>query len=263
MDQSLATRLAAIPRLDRANAAGAAIPCKLCGWPAQFFDLVDFNKCGSSGHGFGPSGIAVSYHRCTACGFLFTTFCDDWTPDDFHRFVYNDDYWQVDVEHRSTRPRRIADQMQRVLAPFKACRILDYGAGEGLFAQHMRDAGFSNIFGYDPFLMPRRPEGRFDLITCFEVLEHTPSPLRTLIDMRSLLVDDGYSRRTSTSFDAAGGIARRATAISACSLIGPWHFWARVPVSFTIVAACRTCFVPRATGGSRISLAHWRLSSRP
>lgn len=122
---------------------------------------------------------------------MFTAFCDDWSGDDFHRYIYNDDYWQVDVEHRSTRPRRIADQMSRVLAPFSGCRILDYGAGEGLFAQHMRDAGFSNICAYDPFLMPQRPEGRFDLITCFEVLEHTPSPTQTIAEMRSLLLDDG------------------------------------------------------------------------
>jgi 2-polyprenyl-6-hydroxyphenyl methylase/3-demethylubiquinone-9 3-methyltransferase len=191
MDQSLAVRLTALARLDRANAAATAMPCKVCGRPAPFFDLVDFNKCGSSGYGFGPSGIAVPYHRCTACGFMFTAFCDDWSANDFHRFIYNDDYWQVDVEHRSTRPRRIADQMLRVLAPFKECRILDYGSGEGLFVQYMREAGFSNIFAYDPFLMAQRPEGRFDLITCFEVLEHTPSPAQTIADMRSLLLDGG------------------------------------------------------------------------
>lgn len=81
--------------------------------------------------------------------------------------------------------------MKRVLAPFKECRILDYGSGEGLFVQHMREAGFSNILAYDPFLMPQRPEGRFDLITCFEVLEHTPSPVRTVAEMRLLLSDGG------------------------------------------------------------------------
>lgn len=122
---------------------------------------------------------------------MFTAFCDDWSADDYHRFIYNDDYWQVDVEHRSTRPRRIADQMKSVLAPFKDCRILDYGSGEGLFVQHMRDARFANVFAYDPFLAPRRPQGRFDLITCFEVLEHTPSPVQTVEEMRALLVDGG------------------------------------------------------------------------
>jgi hypothetical protein len=154
--------------------------------------VVDFNKCRSSGYGFGASGIAVPYHRCNTCGFLFTAFCDDWSANDFHRFVYNDDYQLVEFEHRSTRARRIVDEMQRILAPFKECRILNYGFGEDLFVKLMRGVyGFSNVFAYDPVLAPQRPEGRFDIITCFEFLEQTLSPAQTITEMRSLLVDGG------------------------------------------------------------------------
>ena len=191
MDPTLALRLATLPRLDRKNARIAENSCKLCGRAASFFDMADFNKCGSSGYSFGPSGLAVVYHRCSSCGFIFTTFCDDWTERDFAHYIYNDDYWLVDVEHRSTRPTRIAQQMQRTLAAFKDCRILDYGAGEGLFVSLMRDAGFQNILGYDPFLMPKRPEGEFDIVTCFEVLEHSPWPIKTISEIRSFLADDG------------------------------------------------------------------------
>jgi hypothetical protein len=27
--------------------------------------------------------VSVSYHRCDECGFLFTPFFDDWSPDHF------------------------------------------------------------------------------------------------------------------------------------------------------------------------------------
>ncbi len=38
--------------------------------------------------------------------------------------------------------------------------------------------GFANITNYDPFSSPARPAGKFSLITCFEVIEHTVSPAR-------------------------------------------------------------------------------------
>jgi len=41
MDQNLAARLAALPRLSREAAVAAAIPCKICRRPAGFFDVVD------------------------------------------------------------------------------------------------------------------------------------------------------------------------------------------------------------------------------
>ena len=41
------------------------------------------------------------------------------------------------------------------------------------------------------FSLPTRPTGRFDVITCIEVIEHAPSPQFILADMRSLLADDG------------------------------------------------------------------------
>ena len=45
--------------------------------------------------------------------------------------------------------------------------------------------------GYDPFSSPTRPEGKFDLITCFEVIEHSPDPMGTLREMNSLLAPGG------------------------------------------------------------------------
>jgi hypothetical protein len=69
-------------------------------------------------------------------------------------------------------------------------RILDYGSGSGVFERALRSQGF-DVTSYDPFSHPSRPEGKFELITCFEVMEHAPDPIRLLDDMVSLKTDDG------------------------------------------------------------------------
>jgi 2-polyprenyl-6-hydroxyphenyl methylase/3-demethylubiquinone-9 3-methyltransferase len=166
------------------------VPCKICGLSAPFFDIVDFNKCVGF-YCFGPAEIAVPWHRCDECGFLFTCFFDDWTHDDFRRFIYNDDYALVDPGYDSVRPISVADHLAQFLGDFKDARILDYGAGGGLFANRLMELGFKRVESYDPFSLPVQPSGPFDLITCEEVIEHVPSPLAALQQIRSLLTHDG------------------------------------------------------------------------
>jgi hypothetical protein len=184
------TRLASLPRLSRENAAAAAIPCKICRRPAEFFDTVDFQKC-VGGYPFGPSGVHVSWYRCDFCGFLFTSFFDDWSHQDFSRFIYNDDYNLVDPDYISKRPQAMAGMLAHHLAGQEDARILDYGAGRGLLAENMTGLGFRHMESYDPFSLPDRPAGKFDIITCCEVIEHSTSPAREIEDMRSMLRDGG------------------------------------------------------------------------
>jgi 2-polyprenyl-6-hydroxyphenyl methylase/3-demethylubiquinone-9 3-methyltransferase len=184
----LADCLASLPRLDRANARTASITCKICGYPAPFFDVVDFNKCAGF-YAFGPAGVPVHYHRCDECGFLFTPFFDDWTEADFRRFIYNADYILVDPEYEAARPVMVAEHLAQFLDGQQNSRILDYGAGTGAFGKRMSELGFRKVESYDPFSMPNKPSGRFDIVTCTEVIEHIPSPMVALQDMRSLLAD--------------------------------------------------------------------------
>ncbi|AYJ87133.1 class I SAM-dependent methyltransferase [Sphingomonas paeninsulae] len=182
------TILRNLPSLSTKNSDLHSKSCKVCGGAAPFFDVVDFNKC--HGYVYGPSGVAVSYFRCLACGFLFTDFTDDWTVADFGQFIYNDDLSLVDVGYEYARPRQLADSFAELLAEYKGCRFLDYGAGSGLFAQHMRNAGF-NFEAYDPVSLPERPAGLFDVITCFEVIEHSPRPMETIANFISFLEPTG------------------------------------------------------------------------
>lgn len=190
MDRILRETLAALPKLNEAS--GTAKTCKLCSGCAPLFDIVDFNKfCSNDPYGFGASGVQVPYYRCKECQFLFTDFTDDWVPGDFSRFIYNDDYTRVDPEYAGARAARDADHLRSLAAGCEGCRILDYGSGSAQFSQQMKRFGFVNMFNYDPISSPSIPPGHFDLITCFEVLEHSPDPLKTIAEIHELLASGG------------------------------------------------------------------------
>ena len=55
----------------------------------------------------------------------------------------------------------------------------------------MQEYGYYFITSYDPFSHPNRPEGLFDLVTAFEVVEHSPRPLDTFREMKNFLTPDG------------------------------------------------------------------------
>jgi 2-polyprenyl-6-hydroxyphenyl methylase/3-demethylubiquinone-9 3-methyltransferase len=74
-----------------------------------------------------------------------------------------------------------------------ALRILDYGGGSGETARELKKRGFTNVITYDPFAIgfAARPLGLFDLVVCFEVLEHTHQPKGTLDEILSHLQHPG------------------------------------------------------------------------
>jgi 2-polyprenyl-6-hydroxyphenyl methylase/3-demethylubiquinone-9 3-methyltransferase len=189
MPPELAEKIGSLPRLSPRARMNSAVSCKICGVPAPFFDAVDFLKC-TAGYPFGPSGVLVPYHRCEACGYLFTPFFDTWTKQAFRRFIYNDDYIVIDPEYTGARPARVASRLATVLAPARGSRVLDWGAGSGVFASTLSQSGF-DAEAYDPFSAPEPPTGRYRIITCVEAIEHVPDPMRTFERMTEHLAQDG------------------------------------------------------------------------
>lgn len=69
--------------------------------------------------------------------------------------------------------RRLAQGVADAL-PARGTTLLDYGCGKGRFIEEMRRLRlFSEISGYDPGIgeFGRRPEGRYDIVTCLDVLD--------------------------------------------------------------------------------------------
>lgn len=170
------------------------IPCKICGAPSPLFGLVDFHKSCIEAQGkcLAPSGYPIYYRRCSQCGFAFTTAFDSWDWDDFRANIYNDDYIVVDPDFVELRPAGNAKLIANSFPAAKtSIRILDYGGGNGVLADRLCAAGFSAMT-YDPYSKCNEmPAEKFDLITCFEVLEHVPTPQDTIATMVSLLKQPG------------------------------------------------------------------------
>jgi SAM-dependent methyltransferase len=175
--------------------------------------VVDFNRpCEIPGVVSPPlSGAPVYYRRCAACGFLFTDAFDDWREDQFKRHIYNDDYHLFDPDYQTKRPNHNAAVVTNFWGDHKAgMRVLDFGGGNDLFCKALRAGGFSEALTYDPMVPEhaRRPEGRFDLVTCFETLEHLPDPLGGIAAIADCVAEPGavfYSTRTQPDdFDQYG-----------------------------------------------------------
>jgi SAM-dependent methyltransferase len=173
-----------------------ARPCKICDAPAPLFGAVDFHRSCEEVRGLilPLSGIAIHYRRCSGCGFLFTDSFDDWTEAEFKQDIYNDDYLSVDPDYRETRPMATAKTIANTFKQDKArLRVLDYGGGSGVLSQELRKIGFLAAETYDPFTpeFSRLPEGPFDIVGCFETLEHLPDPRSGIAALAALVADPG------------------------------------------------------------------------
>jgi Methyltransferase domain len=172
----------------------AAVACKICGAPSPLFGVIDFHKSciEAQGKRLAFSGCPIYYRRCTQCAFTFTTAFDTWDWDAFRAHIYNDQYIAVDPDFVELRPAGNARLIAGSFPDAKtSIQILDYGGGNGVLAARLREAGFS-AETYDPYSsLNQLPSQRFDMVTCFEVLEHVPTPQETIATMVSLLKQPG------------------------------------------------------------------------
>jgi len=164
--------------------------CKICSEKCFLLDVVDFHKsCDAPFNEKEPlSGIPVYYHGCPACGFVFTTHCDNWTPQEFMENIYNDKYAECDPDVVEKRPMSSALWFERQFLHGKELKILDFGSGEGLFGTYLNARGF-DVTSYDPFYGDNDAPAResFDLVIAIEVLEHSHTPLQTIEECLSFL----------------------------------------------------------------------------
>ncbi|MFN3657534.1 MAG: class I SAM-dependent methyltransferase [Pseudolabrys sp.] len=172
------------------------IPCKICGEAAPLYGSVDFNRCCEipGAVTLPPTNQAVFYRRCGGCGFLFTDAFDDWSEADYKAHIYNDGYLAVDPEYVEARPRNNAATVAALFGRGSSKpRVLDYGGGNDVLCSVLRAAGFPTAITYDPFVPEHAtpPAGRYDLVTCFETLEHMPDPVAGIEAMLAYLDEPG------------------------------------------------------------------------
>ena len=154
---------------------------------------VDFNRVAVDPEPFLPMGVKVEYWQCADCGFAWSPNFDSWTEQDFSRHIYNDDIRLVETESNAiARSENIQALMGQWFSRLPSGRSLDYGCGPGILVEKLRQTGFDAI-GYDRFFpgFKERPKGLFDVVTCFEVMEHINQIEETVDDIVRFLAPDG------------------------------------------------------------------------
>ncbi len=169
--------------------------CPLCGGSCEWLDALDFNKSCEEARGkvLPRTGVLVCYALCGNCAFCFAPQICAWPPETFERWIYNDAYVEVDPDYLGDRPRNNADGLGHLFPQVPAARHLDYGGGNGMLANLLRERGWDSS-SYDPFIERDRPAdslGKFDLITAFEVFEHVPDVTVLMRDLDRLRTPGG------------------------------------------------------------------------
>jgi hypothetical protein len=143
------------------------------------------NLCGGETKIFGRHIVLGShpatYGRCAVCGFVQA--CDpNWLEEAYATPINPmDTGCVVRTWHLARAATAVIGTILRTDGPF-----LDFGGGYGLFVRHMRDLGFDFrwLDGYCKNLLAAgfeadpAQDGRYGLITSFEVFEHLADPLR-------------------------------------------------------------------------------------
>lgn len=129
----------------------------------------------------------VKYYKCTHCDFIF---CPEMTAWDLGTEVYNEEYINFDPEYAGARSKDSAVMMLDVFKRGKTVKHLDYGSGMGNLSTILNNKGWNSV-SYDPYSNGNILEGKFDIITAFEVFEHSCDIDKTITDIKRLLYREG------------------------------------------------------------------------
>jgi len=142
------------------------VKCRICEGQAAFFDEAMVLR-----------RHRVSYFRCAACGSIQTE--EPWWLDEaYSEAIARQD---VGVCTRNLVNVQVTSAVLGLLFE-PGIQCLDFGGGHGMFVRMMRDRGFAfhwqDRYAHNDYARGFEcdPQGRYGLVTAFEVLEHLPDP---------------------------------------------------------------------------------------
>ncbi len=173
-------------------------PCRLCGGKSRQIILQDIITRFTD---------RFALNQCDDCALVTTS---PMPSDKMLQQYYDQDYWQSGRlnSHSSfdTLYRLRMAPIVSAIRKYTTCdsQILDWGCGDGSFIKLLRSFGL-HCFGIDAYKQNLNdpqisattiekadfPDGYFDIITCFHVLEHLADPLTSVKHALRLLKTGG------------------------------------------------------------------------
>lgn len=198
--------------------------CSICGEPAGHIWMpakVDFSSL--DGFAFASRKLPEYMHfdlaLCKSCDLVFAHHVPD--GEWFQQSYTNADFDATDESSYAalTYGRELNKRLSRIASKGKA---LDIGAGDGAFVSQLLQAGFKDVVGVEPSKEPvkRAPDNlrqllindffraenfepeSFDLITCFQTLEHVEEPNQLFQSAYTLLKPGGALMTVAHNFRA-------------------------------------------------------------
>lgn len=190
--------------------------CKCCHHKSDtspyLLGKLDFNKSCADRYGsriFPFSEYMISYYKCQNCGFIFTNAFDEWSDDNFKKYIYNDDYILIDGPIPGSNDEKVANgllsveddsryvealNIQMKLHNQNNLSILDYGSGNpnSPYKLAFERNGYQYT-DHDPFRNNTNlnKTSLFDFIICKEVIEHSVNLDKVAEDFNQLLHPQG------------------------------------------------------------------------
>lgn len=161
--------------------------CKICNFEIDDNEKQNFGKI----HGNTSRFIRTEFKlwKCPLCETIHAL-----EPVDFSD-IYRDyplTQRKLDVYARGTLSHLFSRLIKVGLK--QSDRILDYGSGNGIFVQFLKEKGFSNVWGYDPYVSEYSKideKAQFDFIVANDVIEHVEDPKAMLVECAKKVVSGG------------------------------------------------------------------------
>jgi hypothetical protein len=156
------------------------------------FDVLDIGRqCAlKMPYPDGLDGIPIYYHQCHKCNFIFTSFFDNFSDQNWSDYIYNDEYKRIDPDYSGKRSlQNKALVMSAIHSWWKDEDVgLDYGGGTGSLSASINSEGIK-YESFDPFGEDTRIGLKeYSIISAFEVMEHLSDPLRVFDHLQKMLI---------------------------------------------------------------------------
>lgn len=174
------------------------------GTPEVKTDSAVCNVCGSPASSPLVSRGGLLVRQCEVCGLAFT-----WPQPRSLAEQYDSSYFDLYRRRREFRLRRAGERLRRIELIKEPGRLLDIGCSLGYFVEAAQDRGWrasgveissaaaeeARGMGLDVVAgtleSAAYPDGSFDCVTMWDVLEHVPDPTAHMLEVRRVLAPGG------------------------------------------------------------------------